>query len=97
MSNVITLAHGGGGRLQNELIRQEIASRFANPILNSLPDAATTPENLVISSDSFVITPRFFPGGNIGKLAVAGTVNDVLMAGGVPKYLQFDTRRRSGN
>ena len=83
----ITLAHGGGGSLQNDLIRQEIAPRFSNSILAELPDGAVTPENLVISSDSFVITPRFFPGGSIGKLAVAGTVNDILMAGGVPKYL----------
>ena len=83
----ITLAHGGGGRLQNELIRSEIASRFANPLLASLPDGAVTAEGLVISSDSFVITPREFPGGNIGKLAVIGTVNDILMAGGIPKYL----------
>ena len=87
MSEIITLAHGGGGKMQNDLIRNEIATRFNNNILASLPDGAVTPENLVISSDSFVITPRFFPGGNIGKLAVAGTVNDILMAGGVPKYL----------
>lgn len=85
--SVITLAHGGGGTLQNELIRHEILQRFRSPLLADLPDGALTPENLVISSDSFVITPRFFPGGNIGKLAVAGTVNDVLMAGGIPKYL----------
>ena len=83
----ITLAHGGGGRLQDEHIRSEIAPRFNNTMLASLPDGAVTPENLVISSDSFVITPRQFPGGNIGKLAVIGTVNDVLMAGGTPKYL----------
>ena len=87
MSEIITLAHGGGGKLQNDLIRNEIAKRFANDILAGLPDGAATPEGLVISSDSFVITPRFFPGGNIGKLAVAGTVNDILMAGGIPKYL----------
>ena len=87
MSEIITLAHGGGGKLQNDLIRNEIAKRFANDMLDSLPDGAVTPEGVVISSDSFVITPRFFPGGNIGKLAVAGTVNDVLMAGGIPKYL----------
>ena len=83
----ITLAHGGGGSLQNELIRKEILSRFSNPLLDSLPDGAVTPEGLVISSDSFVITPRFFKGGDIGKLAVTGTVNDLLMAGGIPRYL----------
>lgn len=83
----ITLAHGGGGSLQNDLIKKEILSRFSNPLLDSLPDGALTPEGLVISSDSFVITPRFFKGGNIGELAVTGTVNDILMAGGIPRYL----------
>ena len=85
--STITLAHGGGGTLQNSLIRNEIASRFTNSMLSSLPDGATTPEDWVISTDSFVITPRFFPGGNIGELAVTGSVNDVLMAGGIPRYL----------
>ena len=83
----ITLAHGGGGALQDELIRKEILPRFSNPLLDSLPDGAVTQEGLVISSDSFVITPRFFKGGDIGKLAVTGTVNDILMAGGLPRYL----------
>lgn len=83
----ITLAHGSGGSLQNDLIKKEILSRFSNPLLDSLPDGALTPEGLVISSDSFVITPRFFKGGNIGELAVTGTVNDILMAGGIPRYL----------
>ncbi len=83
----ITLAHGGGGRLQNELIEREILSRFGAPELASLPDGAVTAENLVISTDSFVVSPRFFPGGDIGKLAVIGTVNDVWMAGGIPRYL----------
>ena len=87
MSNIITLAHGGGGKMQNDLIRNEIASRFNNNILASLPDGAVTPEGVVISSDSFVITPRFFPGGNIGKLAVCGTVNDIACMGAIPKYI----------
>ena len=87
MSTKITLAHGGGGTLQNELIRKEILPRFSNPLLASLPDGALTPEGLVISSDSFVISPRFFKGGDIGKLAVTGTVNDILVSGGIPRYL----------
>ena len=78
MSNIITLAHGGGGRLQNELIRQEIVTRFSNSMLNSLPDGAVTAEKLVISSDSFVITPRFFPSGNIGKLAMLFQLTDAV-------------------
>ena len=87
MKNIVTLAHGGGGTLQNGLIRNEILKRFSNPLLSSLPDGAVTQEGIVFSSDSFVITPRFFKGGDIGKLAVTGTVNDILMAGGIPRYL----------
>ncbi len=86
---VITLAHGGGGRLQNELIAEEIVPRFGTGALRGLPDAARVPggEELLVTTDSFVVTPRFFPGGDIGKLAVIGTVNDLLVAGGIPRYL----------
>ena len=87
MNNIISLAHGGGGTLQNDLIREEILKRFSDPLLAPLPDGAITPEGIVFSSDSFVVTPRFFKGGDIGKLAVTGTVNDLLMAGGIPRYL----------
>ena len=87
MKDFITMAHGGGGTLQNDLIREEIIKHFSHPLLAPLPDGAVTPEGLVFSSDSFVITPRFFKGGDIGKLAVTGTVNDILMAGGIPRYL----------
>ena len=87
MNPIISLAHGGGGTLQNDLIREEILKRFSDPLLAPLPDGAVTPEGIVFSSDSFVVTPRFFKGGDIGKLAVTGTVNDILMAGGIPRYL----------
>ena len=83
----ITLAHGGGGRAQNDFLKEEILSRFRAPELAELPDGAVLPDGLVVSTDSFVVTPRFFPGGNIGKLAVTGTVNDIYMAGGVPRCL----------
>jgi hydrogenase expression/formation protein HypE len=86
---MITLAHGGGGRTGNELIRQEILSRFGRGPLAELPDGAVLPDGIVFSTDSFVITPRFFPGGDIGKLAVCGTVNDICMAGGIPRYLSL--------
>lgn len=85
----ITLAQGGGGPAGNRLIREEILSRFGNPALSPLPDAASLPGDLVFSTDSFVVTPRFFPGGNIGKLAVCGTVNDIAVAGGIPQYLSL--------
>lgn len=92
MSEKITLAHGGGGKMSARLIETEILSRFASPELAALPDAATLPfggGKLVFSTDSFVVAPRFFPGGNIGELAVYGTTNDILVAGGVPKYLSL--------
>lgn len=86
---MITLAHGGGGKAGNELIHREILSRFGSGPLAELPDGATLPGGLVFSTDSFVITPRFFPGGDIGKLAVCGTANDICMAGGWPQYLSL--------
>ncbi len=86
---MITLAHGGGGRAANELIRKEILPRFGNGPLAGLPDGATLPGGWVFSTDSFVVSPCFFPGGDIGKLAVCGTVNDVLMAGGIPQFLSL--------
>ncbi len=86
---MITLAHGGGGKAANELIRQEILPRFGDGPLAGLPDGASLPEGLVFSTDSFVVTPAFFPGGDIGKLAVCGTVNDLYMAGGIPRYLSL--------
>lgn len=86
---MITLAQGGGGKAGNDLIAEEILPRFGNGLLANLPDAATLPGNLVFSTDSFVVTPQFFPGGDIGKLAVCGTVNDIYMAGGVPKFISL--------
>lgn len=90
MKKIITLDHGSGGQLTSQLIEQEIVSRFQNPSLNELKDAAILPgfdQELVFSTDSFVVDPWKFPGGDIGKLAVCGTVNDICMAGGLPRYL----------
>lgn len=86
---LITLSQGSGGRAGNQLIEEEIVSRFGNGPLAGLPDGAQLPGGLVFSTDSFVVTPRFFPGGNIGKLAVCGTVNDLYVAGGIPRYLSL--------
>ena len=89
-SDKIMLSQGGGGMASAELIETEIVSRFARDgVLSGLPDAAALPEGVIFSTDSFVVTPRFFPGGNIGKLAVCGTVNDILVSGGIPKYLSL--------
>lgn len=86
----IMLSQGGGGAASAALIEAEIVSRFAgNSVLAGLPDAAALPEGVIFSTDSFVVSPRSFPGGNIGKLAVCGTVNDILVSGGIPKYLSL--------
>ena len=89
---VVQLAHGGGGRLTRELIEREIVPRFGNGPLRGLPDGATLPspgERLVFTTDSFVVQPLEFPGGNIGHLAVHGTVNDLSVCGGEPKWLSL--------
>jgi hydrogenase expression/formation protein HypE len=89
----IQLAHGGGGRLARELIEREILPRFGAGPLGGLPDAALLPaegENeLLFTTDSFVVQPIEFPGGNIGDLAVYGTANDLAVCGGLPKWLSL--------
>lgn len=89
---VIQLAHGGGGRLTRELIEREILPRFGSGPLRGLPDGATLPspgDRMVFTTDSFVVQPLEFPGGNIGDLAVHGTVNDIAVCGGQPKWLSL--------
>jgi hydrogenase expression/formation protein HypE len=93
----ITLAHGSGGRKMHRLIRRLFLRHFGNPQLNRLEDAAefavpramgrTRELRFALTTDSFVVQPLFFPGGDIGKLAVCGTVNDLTMKGAVPRYL----------
>ena len=86
----IQLSQGGGGAASAALIEEEIVSRFArNGVLAGLPDAAFLPEGVIFSTDSFVVTPRRFPGGDVGKLAVCGTINDILVSGGIPAYLSL--------
>ena len=84
MDQVITLDYGSGGRKTAELIDELIVPALENEALCRLDDGAVLlgEEKLVFSTDSFVVSPRFFPGGDIGKLAVCGTVNDVAMCGG---------------
>jgi hydrogenase expression/formation protein HypE len=86
----IVLGHGGGGQLSAELIQHLFLPAFANPILNEMGDAALLPVNnarMAFSTDSYVVRPLFFPGGNIGTLAVNGTINDVAMSGARPLFL----------
>lgn len=88
----IQMAHGGGGRLTRELIAQEIVTRFGKGPLAGLPDGATLPSSagrIVFTTDSFVVQPLEFPGGNIGHLAVHGTVNDLAVCGGRPLWLSL--------
>lgn len=86
----VDMSHGAGGRAMAQLIEELFVGSFDNEMLNREHDAALfdlPPGRVVMSTDSFVISPIFFPGGDIGSLAVHGTVNDVAMGGGIPKYL----------
>ncbi len=91
MKDIITLDYGSGGQKTSELIEQLLLPALENPALSALGDGAVLDgaEKLVFSTDSFVVTPWRFPGGDIGKLCVCGTVNDLCMAGGLPKYLSL--------
>jgi hydrogenase expression/formation protein HypE len=86
----VLLAHGGGGKLTQHLIQRMFLPRFSSPELAQLHDGALLSVNgrrLAFSTDSYVVKPLFFPGGNIGELAVNGTVNDLAMCGATPLYL----------
>ena len=85
----ITMAHGSGGRTSAELMEAVFGKHFKNPILDKMEDAAVLELHgkAAFSTDSFVVTPLVFKGGDIGKLCVCGTVNDLLMMGAEPKYL----------
>ena len=89
MDEIITLDYGSGGKKTARLIETMIVPALDNPALAALGDGAVVKgaEELVFSTDSFVVDPIFFPGGDIGKLSVCGTVNDIAMCGGVPKFL----------
>ena len=86
----ILMAHGSGGQLSHDLVEQVFLKHFHNPTLADLDDAAVLPftsSRFALTTDSYVIHPLFFPGGDIGKLAVCGTVNDLAMRGARPLYL----------
>jgi hydrogenase expression/formation protein HypE len=86
----IVLGHGSGGKLSAQLLERVFLPAFANPVLNKLDDQAIVQVNgsrLAFTTDAFVVTPLFFPGGDIGRLAVNGTVNDLVMSGARPLYL----------
>src|SRR5215510_6703244 len=86
----IVLGHGSGGRLTHQLVQKMILPLFSNPILEAQHDGAVFSlggARVAFSTDSYVVHPVFFPGGNIGDLAVNGTVNDLSMCGARPQYL----------
>ncbi len=91
MNDIITLDYESGGEKTADLIRSVLLPAFKNPALEALGDGAVLDgsEKLVFSTDSFVVTPWRFPGGDIGALSVCGTVNDLCMAGGIPRYLSL--------
>jgi hydrogenase expression/formation protein HypE len=90
-SDKILMAHGSGGQMSHDLVAQIFLRHFHNPILAELDDAAVLgpplDARLALTTDSYVIHPLFFPGGDIGKLAVCGTINDLAMRGARPLYL----------
>ena len=91
MEDRILLAHGSGGKLGHDLIEKNFVPALGNPILNKLDDSAVFElcGRLAFTTDSYTVSPIFFPGGDIGKLAVCGTVNDLAMSGATPLYLSL--------
>lgn len=89
MSEKVLLDYGSGGRASQRLISELFLDNFSNSELNRLNDAAelTVSGRIAMSTDSFTVDPIFFPGGNIGSLAVHGTINDVAMMGAIPRYM----------
>jgi hydrogenase expression/formation protein HypE len=83
---VVTLAHGAGGTSTRKLVESLFVAELSNPLLDQLGDAAVA-DGLAFTTDSFVVKPLFFPGGDIGELAVNGTVNDLAVAGAEPLWL----------
>ena len=89
---IITLDYGSGGKLSNELIHSLFLKYFNNPFLNQLHDGAILPpinKRIAFSTDSYTVSPIFFKGGDIGHLAIHGTINDLAMCGAYPKYLSI--------
>ncbi len=87
---IIRIGHGSGGRLSRNLIEEIFLKHFKNSLLEDLSDSARiklTEEEISFTTDSYVIDPIFFPGGDIGQLAVSGTTNDLCVTGAIPKYL----------
>jgi len=91
MGETILLAHGSGGKLSHDLIEKNFLPLFSNPMLNKLDDSAVfeLSGQMAFTTDSYVVNPIFFPGGDIGRLAVCGTINDLAMNGATPLFLSI--------
>ena len=91
MADKILLAHGSGGKLAHDLVQKSFVKALANPLLDKLDDSAVfdISGRLAFTTDSYVVSPIFFPGGDIGKLAVCGTINDLATSGAKPLYLSL--------
>jgi len=85
----VSLELGSGGKLMRDFIDMHIVKNFKNPYLNELADSAHLPRRIVFTTDSYVVDPIFFPGGDIGTLCVNGTVNDLVVAGAEPQFLSL--------
>ncbi len=86
----IVMGHGSGGKLMRSLIKETFLRNLENPYLSSLSDSAILPvgqQRIALTTDSYVVSPPFFPGGDIGKLAVAGTINDLCVVGATPIFI----------
>ena len=89
VGKTVTMAHGAGGRQTSELIDMIFKAHFDNPDLTADDAAVLTPPigKMAVSTDGFIVSPAFYPGGNIGKLSICGTVNDLSCMGAKPLYL----------
>jgi len=91
MDETILLAHGSGSKLSHDLVEKNFLPPLANPLLAKLDDSAVfnLSGRLAFTTDSYVVSPIFFPGGDIGRLAICGTINDLAMSGAMPLYLSL--------
>ncbi len=89
MMKKVSLELGSGGRLMRDFIAQHIVKTFKNPFLDELSDSAHLPHQIAFTTDSYVVDPIFFPGGDIGTLCINGTVNDLIVSGAEPKYISL--------
>lgn len=89
MTKKVSLELGSGGKLMRDFIAEHIVKNFKNPLLDELSDSAHLPNQIAFTTDSYVVDPIFFPGGDIGTLCINGTVNDLIVSGAEPTYISL--------